>query len=449
MTRTVIRLEEWGDDSGAVRVNFRVDEPADVPDRMRWRTLRCRPGDVPFADLRAIAPGDERALAGELVRSVGTAIHAALAEHPGVREALDRAVRSPSAVRHPIHLMTSALDAEILPWEAVHHPLGQFLGLDPRFAMARSVSVGGGVLERTHDAPLRISAVLAAADRDPRGEWHALRDAITAAGLEVHLTLFVAHDDLEAEVQDAQHGWVTLERVPPTKEELVAALARTRPHLLHVYSHGSSLGGGFVELATPEAVAGFSDRMLYLEARHLAELRELVWLVTLDACEGATPSEGVHSLAYTLVESGVPAAIGMREVIDSGDANVFCRAFYTAALGALAQQLLPGTRVAVDFAPFVAAAREALCARLPGPPRVSAAVQKAWTLPVLYRRAEELMVFTPPTSPTLEPDERERLLGELDVFRRALAELHPDNPSSVREELEQGIAAREARLTGG
>jgi hypothetical protein len=446
MTRTVIRMEEWGDGEGGVRVNFRPDEPNDVKDRMRWRTLSCASGQAPFTDLAAIAPGEKQALAGDLVRTVGTAIHAALSQHPGVAEALDRAAQSAPGERHPIHLLTSALDAEVFPWEAMHHPKGRFLGLDPRFAIARAIATGGGALERTHDAPLRMTAILAAADRDAHGEWHALRDAITAGGLEVHLTLFVAHDDLEASALAGKHSWVNVHRVPPTKEELIATLRQSRPNLLHVYSHGTAQGGGFIEIATPGSVAGFTDQLLYLEARHLAELQGDVWLITLDACEGATPSDGVHSLAYTLVECGVPAAIGMREAIDSADANTFCRAFYAQAFGALAQQLLPGTRVTLDWAPYVAAAREALCARLPGPSSVTASKQKPWTLPVLYRRAEELVIFTPSTTPTLDADERARLLGELEVFRRALSELHPDNPPVVRAQLEQAIAARETRL---
>jgi len=446
MTRTVIRLEEWGGSDGTVRVNFRPDEPGDVPDRMRWRTLSCESAQAPFSDLAAVVPGEKQALPGDLVRTVGTAIHAALSEHPGVKEALDRAAHTAPGARHPIHLLTAALDAEVFPWEALHHPKGHFLGLDPRFAIARAISTGGGALERTHDVPLRMTAILAAADRDAHGEWHALRDAITVAGLEVHLTLFVAHDDLEADVLGGEHGWVRVLRVPPTKEELIAALKHSRPQILHVYSHGTAQSGGFIEIATPGSAAGFNDQLLYLEARHLAALQTDVWLITLDACEGATPSAGVHSLAYTMVECGVPAAIGMREVIDSADANVFCRAFYTEAFGALAHELLPGTRVTLDWARFVAAAREALCARLPGPSSVTASKQKSWTLPVLYRRAEELVVFTPSPTPTLDTDERDRLLGELEVFRRALAELHPDNPPIVRQQLVEAIAAREKRL---
>jgi hypothetical protein len=290
-----------------------------------------------------------------------------------------------------------------------------------------------------------MTAILAAADRDARGEWEALRDAIEASGLDVALSLFVVEDALEQLVVGEQKRWVTLTRVPPTQGELLAALERAKPQLLHVYSHGSANAGGFIEIATP-GTAQFGDRPLYLEARHLSMLRDKLWLVTLDACEGATPAGGVHSFAYTLVDSGVPAAIGMREVIDSADANVFCRAFYTSALTTLAGQLLPGSRAEVEWAVAVSVAREALCG--PGPAAATAGTQKPWTLPVLYARAGHFLVDTPTPTPGLGPDLREQVIAELEVFRQALANLHPDNPPVVRKQLAAEIALREAKLVG-
>ena len=55
--RTVIRLEEWSNGSDDVRVNFRPEEPDDVPSRLQWRTLTCDPATAPFVDLKAIAAG--------------------------------------------------------------------------------------------------------------------------------------------------------------------------------------------------------------------------------------------------------------------------------------------------------------------------------------------------------------------------------------------------------
>lgn len=445
MTRTVIRLEESVDSDGRVRVNFRPEEPADVSERMRWRTLGCMPGDAPFSDLAAILPGPHVALQTDIVLDAGKAIHAALSAHPGVAEALNRAASTAPGDRHPIQLLTSALDAESFPWEAMHHPSGHFLGLDPRFAIARAVSTGGSMLERLYEAPLRLVALLAASDREAGGEWHALENAVMASGMAVQLTVYVAHDALETEILAANHPWVAVRRVPPTKDELLGALQNVQPHIVHVYSHGSAQGG-FLEIATPGSVAGFGDPPIYLEARHLATLRNHVWLITLDACEGARPAQGVHSIAHTLVESGVPAAVGMREMIDSTDVNVFCRAFYSAALSELNATLKPGTSATPNWAAHVATAREALCARLPGAPGMNAYRQKPWTLPVLYRRGEELVVRTPGPAADLDAENYARKLGELEVFRRALSELHPDNPGVVRQQLEALIAQREAFL---
>jgi hypothetical protein len=291
-----------------------------------------------------------------------------------------------------------------------------------------------------------MTAILAATDRDARGEWEALRDAIEAGGLEAHLTVFVADDALEQAVAADAKAWVTIGRVPPTKEELLTALERARPQVLHVFSHGTAEDGGFLEVSTPGSA--FGDPPLYLEARHVADLRDELWLVTLDACEGATPAGGVHSFAYNLVDSGVPAAIGMREVIDQGDANMFCRAFYTRALSRLAQELLPGTTVEVGWAGAAAAAREALCARVPGPAATTAAFQKPWTLPVLYARSGRFLVDTPAPTPGLDADERERLAAELEAFRRALQNLHPDSPPLVRGQLQEQITRLKSALLG-
>jgi len=302
MTRTIIRLEEHGDDAGAIRVNFRPEEPRNVADRMRWRTLTCGPGMAPFSGLAAVAPGVRAPLNDDLVKGVGQALFTALSQHVGVEQALSLAVMAPAGELRPVHLLTSAMDAESLPWEALYHPLARFMGLDPRFQIARAVGTGGGVVERMHDGPVRIAAILAAADRDARGEWAALRRAVEASGLELRVTLFFVDDELEAEALEAADSWLEFRRVPDTKEELVAALERLRPNLLHVYSHGSAQGSGFLEIATPASHAGFGASPIYLEARHLAGLCEHLWLVTLDACEGASPAEGVHSLAYTLVD---------------------------------------------------------------------------------------------------------------------------------------------------
>jgi hypothetical protein len=130
MSRTVIRLEEAVDEGGDVRVNFRPEEPLDVPERQRWRILGCDPTAGPFSALAAVQPGDRQPLADDLVRVVGEAIHSALVQHPGVAQALDRAAGAPVGGRHPIRLLTTALDAELLPWEALHHPQARFLGLD-------------------------------------------------------------------------------------------------------------------------------------------------------------------------------------------------------------------------------------------------------------------------------------------------------------------------------
>ena len=51
------------------------------------------------------------------------------------------------------------------------------------------------------------------------------------------------------------------------------------------------------------------------------------WLVVLAACETAESGDG-PALAHDLANSGVPAVIGMRRLVDIGDTDRFCAALY-------------------------------------------------------------------------------------------------------------------------
>lgn len=445
MTRTVIRVEELLDLNGETRVTFRVAEPFDVVEADRSRVLVCNPKNAPFSDLAAVAAGAHAPLANELVRLVGENVYNGISIHPGLVEALNRAVRGPPEKTHPIWVMTSATDAESLPWEVLYHPTGRFLGLDPRWPIARVVHAAPARTGRYFEPPLRIAAVLAAADRDATGEWEALREAIQASQLPTEVTLFVAQDALAAHVQAQGEPWVEVQHVPDSEEALIDTLLDLRPQLMHVFSHGSSEYQGFLEIATRGHIE-LGDPPLYLSAGHIGRLRDVVWLVTLDACEGAMPAAELHSLAYALVKDGVPTAIGMREVIDSRDASVFCRAFYTKALAALGANVAPGARFTLDWTGHLYAARAALCKQQPGPTEQTAARLKPWTLPVAYRHQEELTIQVARPGLAMSSADQERLVSEIEVLRDYRARLHPDTPRAAVAAIEADIAALEAQF---
>jgi len=446
MTRTVIRIEELVNQNDDTQVLLRPEEPQDVKDFGSPRELACRADLTPFLDLAAVSPGFKGAIPDALVRKVGERLYQGLSVHDGVIEALDRAV-SKTAVGavHPIYVASSAMDAEALPFEVLYHPKAQFFGLDPRWPIARIVGFQKGTIARFVKLPVRLVAVLAAADRDAIPEWEALRSAVLSSKLDVAVTVFAARDDLAARVAAQADPWVKLERVPLSPEDLMSALAKRRPHLLHIFSHGSSQFQGFLEIATRNTV-NLGDAPLFITAKELARLRDLVWLVTLNACEGAAPAATLHSVAYAVVNDGIPAAIGMREAIDSADASCFCGAFYQNALTGLAATLLPGARVAPDWSEPLRRSRAALCARNAGPIPVVASSFKPWTLPVMYRRAEDFVIQVAKDGLAMTDDEQERLFAEIEGLQQIRDGLAPNTPQAMKTAVENEIANALKRL---
>jgi hypothetical protein len=445
MTRTVIRLEELVNQRDVTQVTLRPEEPQDVSDYTSARELTCRPDAPPFADLAAVAPGSKAAIPPSLVRQVGENLYAGLTVHAGILEALDRASRTAVGTVHPILVVTEAIGAEALPFEVLYHPKAAFLGLDPRWPMARVVGFNKGTIARFVKLPLRVAVVLAAADRDGIPEWEALRKAVVASKLDVAVTVLAAQDSVADHIQIQSESWVTVRRVPLLVDDLITEIAKLRPHVVHIFSHGSATYEGFLEIATRNSV-NLGDAPLYVTASDLARLRDLVWLVTLNACEGAAPAADVHSLAHSLVKNGVPAAIGMREVIDSADASEFCFVFYKNAFGALATSLLPGARISPDWSEPLRAARAALCNGQQGPTAIVASSYKPWTLPVFYRRSENFVVQAALSGLTISDDEQEWVFADIEKMQQLREGLAPNTPPPVVASIDAEIGKARQRL---
>lgn len=441
MSRTIISVQElpMGDD---VVVYFRLSEPTDVPEGEKSCLLVCRPNQGVFSDLAAIVAGDPDAIANELVKAAGAEVFQALSGHPGVQSALDGTVHAADPPTRPIFIETLATASESLPWEAIYHPAGQFLSLDARFPMAR---IPGGsrveAVERSFEPPLRIAAVLGAADRDATPEWKALHKAIEVSGIDCHVSLFVAQRELYEQMEAEADDRVDLHWIPSDANGLIDRLVSAHPHLLHVFCHGVAQPTGYLEVATRQHLE-MGAEPVYLEKTHLGRLKSTVWLVTLDACEGAAPASNGHSLAYSLVKEGLPAAIGMREPIDSKAANVFCGAFYRGLLSFMSERLVAGQTFVVPWWEFMHAPRSALCDLHPGPTSVKAALYKEWTLPVLYQRGEPFQVQTHAGTGLIS-------LTELDTLRELREGLHPDTPADVTARLDAAIAALGEAVNAG
>src|SRR6266850_2284042 len=92
------------------------------------------------------------------VEEAGALLAEALSFHPAIREALDHFVQPSRKGPVPIYIDIGPEDADSLPWEALYKQDAGFLGMDPRWPIARVLPRGS--LEIGYAPPLKIMAVL-------------------------------------------------------------------------------------------------------------------------------------------------------------------------------------------------------------------------------------------------------------------------------------------------
>lgn len=427
MSRTTICVQQLVG-VGGVQTIFNIEEPNDVPDQHRSYILDAT--QLPEAQTDA----------------VGTAVFRRLAVHPGVAEAFRRAatqVNHPDV--HPICIETSTWEAERLPWEALHDPeRNLFFALDARWPIARVVALSGvrQSLERLLDLPLRVTAVLAARDRDAIPEWNALAAVLAAAPIPSQVQVLVAQQELFDAITSLAQPDITVDYVPPSSEQLVQRILEHRPHLLHFFCHGSADYGGYLEVSTlPNRDLG--DPPVSLTANDIGRVASSLLLTTLNCCEGAQPSAEAHSVAFSAVKNGIPAAIGMREPIDAEDAHVFCKEFFQEALGCLAGFAGRSGKQTLDWTNTLRRARSELCGV---PLQAKARERKQWSLPVLYQRSEPLLLEIAAVASSLPEEDREYLFAALETLRARYANLHPSTPPNRRVQLAAAIQNLEQLL---
>jgi hypothetical protein len=438
MSRIIIRIEEVATDPpGAL---LRIYEPANVPLANKFMILNCNVSVPPFADLASQKLGDAD-LQGNLVRDVGAALYERLSVHPGVKAALDMIPNARLGDPCPVYLQMTTAVAEALPFEALFVPNHRFLALDDRSPIVRvaMAKATNGVIERLCEVPLRATAVISAAERHiyEEEEWRALYQAFSESPLDFRLQVLVGRTALQEMIAQTHDPRVDVVRIEGDEKELVRMINSFAPTMLHFFCHGTTKPAAYLEVAN-QATHDLGDQPLYLSHDEIRSVSGSLFLVTLNACEGAAPVPDGHSLAMEIAnESGVPVVVGMREAIDAQDANLFAGAFYKALLKELHQVLSSPLGASPNWPALMQAPRDRLARRQGGPPLSAAAAHKRWSLPILYMRPEELRIRI---TGSIEQ------VRSLQVLRNSRNRLHKETPPEILEEIDQKIAELEEAL---
>ncbi|WP_418276909.1 CHAT domain-containing protein [Isoptericola jiangsuensis] len=357
--------------------------------------------------------------------------------------------------------------AEILPqsktdalaWETLRFPDEdgqQYLALSTKYAFARVVAAGQPRVPVYQLAPpVRVVAVLSCLGVAAEQEIAELRRAAmppdAAHGPRMSILFVLGEADLavglEAERTAGTAPEIAGVHLVPTDFHVLRQLVRDfRPHVLHLFAHGSPDGTVRLALRTDWGAATPGPG-LALDKEQVAELTRNTdggfWLVVLNCCASAAVDEeaGLTSLARELVSKGsAHAVVGMRAPIRSLLAQNVTKSLYGTLLDDLGARIdAPSpTATPVDWAVLVATARQRLATArelndgpAPGP-------EREWTVPALYLRKDEFQLQIVDDGPEVADHRLERL--ELTALMSVRTSLPPDTGASFR-------AAVEARIT--
>ncbi len=437
----VVRTHTQDDNVTAM---FWLREPRNVANAGDLRTLNDDVSVAPFDQLATMVHG-EPAFADDgvtgLVQIAGQEVYKRLTQHPGVKTALEAAVVEPSNQTRTLHICLSNADAENLPWEAIFLPTEEFVAMDSRWRLSRVVEAGSESPDRTFDGTLRVVAILGAEDRFVELQWHALLANLADTPVQFDLLVLSCKQELTDEINALGDDRIAAKMITNSESGLMRDVARHRPQLLHVFSHGTpEYEGRLVISHRGSELAG--EDPLYIGAPDLRQLAGDLWLASLNTCRGAESVDRLQSLASSLVSQGVPAVVAMREAIDSRDAHIFCRAFFDSVLDTIHQRLQVGGTVELDWEGALQFPRVKLAEQHPGPAPEIPTQWKAWSVPVLYRCSEPLRIHVASAA-------QEQIREEIEMLRSLRADLHPDTAAAKFQRLDARIAELEAQLSGG
>ncbi|GAA1985273.1 hypothetical protein GCM10009718_23260 [Isoptericola halotolerans] len=350
--------------------------------------------------------------------------------------------------------------ADTLPWETLRFPGdGPYLALEPKYALARVVRATAPPHPLYQLVPpLRVVALLSCLGLTAAGELARLRAVVQESDGMFELLVVLGEADLAAALQDdidagRAPGVAGVHLVPPDHHDLVELVNAFRPHVLHLFCHGSADSAPHVRLALKQDWSAAEPGIgLALQREQFAKFRWDAdggpWLVVLNCCEGAAPSrEGLTSLARDLVSSGVaPAVIGMREPITGAVAHAVTQGLY----GALRQELssrtarATSTSTPLDWAALAVAARHRLVSEFNvarGSTLTTTQAQdqsREWTLPALYVRWEEFQLQV--TTGTSEPGAERAWRLEVAALQSVLTSLPPGQGTAFRAAAVERVA---------
>ena len=284
--------------------------------RIVVRVLRSPEGedDATTAAFAALpAPLDETDTLGGMDAEIGRRL---LPDAVGERWAASLATAEQAGEGLRLRLFLNDPDLASVAWEAAQ-VRGKWLALRPQTPMVRYVPAARapGTVQVT--GPLRLLVLLgpSAAIGLP-----ALDESAERATLEGAL----------APLQEAGRVQITWLPGATTRGDLLDALRRVQPHLLHFVGHGAYdevRGHGSLILSK----AGVDGKPAP-DAVETAELGVMldgssVRLAVLNACQTGRAAGGV---AQALVKAALPAAVGMQASVPDDAAVAFCGAFYRA-----------------------------------------------------------------------------------------------------------------------
>jgi CHAT domain len=459
MSRAIVRVQDISV-GGEDKLFFFLEEPAHLAGAHNPIPLNCDPRNEPFLSL------DENRLTPEKVKAAGAMLLTDISNHTAVSTFINNALGANVATA--IYVQLDSDKADLLPWEILFSQNRGFLGLKHNLSIGRIASLSGRnfPIERGFEPPLRILAVLAAANTpsaqrpgqliSAKNEWAMLRQAIANAGFEVEVHVLTCEDEIYKEIDQSGDLHVRAEYLSD-ENGLKQAIKDTKPHVLHFFCHGTSVGSRPKILLANRAewVAGLPGSIVITDEtfKGIPELINNLWLITLNCCEGAAGTD-TRSLARSLMAAGTPVVVGMREAVALDDANLFCKEFYQTLFLDIKKYVDSGYQDTVlEWVWTLNKPRLEICRKYRNGVMTedeAAAEKKEWMLPIIYSRPEQFRIRRLKTKPGLTADDIKNLQYGIKLLmdlRNSFAQ-NPNTDKSVLARFTEEIKKKREELYG-